>query len=107
MQERRKSPRFRCTGSAEFRTEGSPVPIFGQLTDVSLNGCYVEMTQTFPVGTKVSLVLKACGISVKTAGTVRASYPFLGMGISLTETEPGQLVQLNQLLTSLQESHAK
>ena len=107
MEERRKSPRVRCTGSAEFRTEGSQIQTFGQLIDISLHGCYVEMTQTFPVGTKVHLVLRAGGIGVQTSGTVRASYPFLGMGISLTEIEPGQLVQLNRLLASLQGSNAK
>ncbi len=107
MEDRRKSPRLRCSGSVEFRVEGSDVRIWGTLTDISLHGCYVEMSTTFPVGTKVHLVLKSCGIGIQTAGTVRASYPFLGMGISLTEIEPGQLLQLNQLLTSLKGASAR
>ena len=52
-QQRRQSPRFRCSGSVEFRTEGSDVPMWGTLTDISLHGCYVEMNTTFPVDTKV------------------------------------------------------
>jgi PilZ domain len=99
--ERRQSPRLRCSGSAEFRTEASDVRIWGTVTDVSLHGCYVEMNTTFPIGTKVDLVLKSFGIRIETPGTVRASYPFLGMGICFAEIEPAQQLQLKQLLAAL------
>ena len=46
------SPRYACSGSVEFRTEGSDVRMWGTLTDISLHGCYVEMTTTFPVDTQ-------------------------------------------------------
>jgi len=99
--ERQQSPRLRCSGNAEFRTEGSDVPMWGTLTDISLHGCYVEMSFTFPVDTKVNLVLKSCGIRVQVSGTVRASYPFLGMGIGFAEIDPEQQLQLKQLLAAL------
>jgi hypothetical protein len=99
--ERRQSPRLRCSGSAEFRTEGSDVPMWGTVTDVSLHGCYVEMNTTFPVGAKVGLVLKSFGIRIETPGTVRASYPFLGMGICFAEIEPAEQLHLKQLLAAL------
>jgi hypothetical protein len=98
---RRKSPRLRCSGSAEFRAEGSDVRMWGTITDVSLHGCYVEMHTTFPVGTKVDLVLKSFGIRIQAPGTVRTSYPFLGMGICFAEIEPEQQLQLKQLLAVL------
>jgi PilZ domain len=99
--DRRQSPRLRCSGSAEFRTAGSDVRTWGTVTDVSLHGCYVEMNTTSPVGTKVDLVLKSFGIRIETPGTVRASYPFLGMGICFGEIEPVQQMQLKQLLAAL------
>jgi hypothetical protein len=99
--ERRQSPRLRCSGSAEFRTEGSDARIWGTVTDISQHGCYVEMNTTFPVGTKVDLVLKSFGIRIETPGEVRASYPFLGMGICFAELEPVQRMQLKQLLAAL------
>jgi hypothetical protein len=97
----RQSPRLRCSGSAEFRTEGSDVRMWGTITDVSLHGCYVEMTTTFPVDTKVDLVLKSCGIRIEALGIVRASYPFLGMGICFTYLEPQQQAHLKELLAAL------
>jgi len=99
--ERRRSIRYRCSGSVDFRSEGSDVRMWGTLTDVSLHGCYVEMNTTFPVGTKVDLNLEAMGIRVRVQGTVRVSYPFLGMGIMFTEIEPGQQIQLGQVLAAL------
>jgi hypothetical protein len=99
--ERRRSPRLRCSGSAEFRTEASDVRIWGTVTDVSLHGCYVEMNTTFPVGTKVDLVLKSFGIRIETPGEVRVSYPFLGMGICFAEIQPVQQLHLKQLLAAL------
>ena len=78
--------------------------MWGTLTDISLRGCYVEMSTTFPVDTKVELVLDALGIRFRARGTVRISYPFLGMGILMTEIEPDQKVLLEQLLFALAKS---
>jgi hypothetical protein len=56
--ERRRSPRYKCEGSAEFRVGGTDVRTWGTLTDLSIHGCYIEMTATFPVGAMVDLVLE-------------------------------------------------
>lgn len=98
---RRQSPRLRCSGSVEFRAEDSNVRMWGTLTDVSLHGCYVEMNATSPAGAKVDLVLKSFGIRIEVSGTVRTSYPFLGMGICFDQIAPAQLLQLKQLLNTL------
>ena len=49
----------------------------------------------------MAAVLKSFGIRIETPGTVRASYPFLGMGICFAEIEPVQQMQLKQLLAAL------
>ncbi|MGD0417110.1 MAG: PilZ domain-containing protein [Terriglobales bacterium] len=97
----RQSPRLRCSGSVKFRTEGSDLSMWGTLTDISLHGCYVETNTTFPIDTKVDLVLKSFGIRIQTGGTVRTSYPSLGIGICFGELDPEQEVQLKQLLDAL------
>jgi hypothetical protein len=101
FKERRRSPRFQCSGSAEFWPEGSDVRMWGTLTDVSLHGCYVEMNNNFPVGTRVRLTLEALGVRVRVLAAVRVSYPFLGMGMCFSEIEPEQQLQLQQLLAAL------
>ncbi|MGO9864058.1 MAG: PilZ domain-containing protein [Terriglobales bacterium] len=101
FKERRQSVRIRCSGSVEFRAEGRPDRLWGTLTDISFHGCYVEMHTTFPVGTKVSLILKSFGVQIQAPGVVRVSYPFMGMGIGFAGVEAGQQAQLKQLLDSL------
>ena len=38
-EERRRSPRYKCEGSAEFQEGGTDVRTWGTFTDLSLNGC--------------------------------------------------------------------
>ncbi len=99
--ERRRSPRYHCSGSVEFQAQGSEVRVWGTLTDISLHGCYVEMSATYPVETAARLVLEVLGIQVRVLGSVRVSYPFLGMGIGFTEIEPAQQLQLERLISAL------
>jgi len=105
LRERRRSPRFQCSGSVELHSPGSDVRIWGTLTDISLHGCYVEMPTTFPLDTEASLNIESLGIRVSTRAKVRATYPFLGMGMCFTDTEPGQQRQLEQLLRALIAQH--
>ena len=99
--EKRRSPRYKCEGSAEFRFEGSTVRTWATVTDVSRSGCYVEMQTTSPADTKVDMIIEVMGIRASVKGVVRVSYPFLGMGIAFTEITPEQQVKLDELLLRL------
>jgi PilZ domain len=99
--ERRQSPRYKCEGSAEFRQEGSDVRTWGTFTDISLNGCYVEMTATFPVGTLVDLGLEIKGVRAQVKGEVRVVYPFLGMGIAFREVSEENRARLKEMVAWL------
>jgi hypothetical protein len=99
--ERRRSPRYKCEGSAEFRVAGSDVRTWGTFTDISMTGCYVEMTATFPVGSRVDLSLELQGESVQVQGEVRVSYPCLGMGIAFTEITEQNSRRLRDLIETL------
>jgi len=99
--EQRQSCRFRCSGRAEFRAEGSDTGVDGALTIISLHGCYLEMSATFPVGTRADLMLTAAGIRIHAAGEVRSTFPSLGMGVLFSELEPAHRLQLKELLVGL------
>ena len=100
--ERRRHPRYKCEGSAEFRSEGSSVRTWASVTDLSRGGCYVEMYSTFPEDTAVDLVIEVAGYRFHTKGLVRITYPFLGMGIAFSEISGGDLEQLDALLHHLE-----
>lgn len=99
--ERRRSPRYKCSGSAQFRVEGSDVHTWGALTDISLHGCYVELMATFPVGANVDMQLELNGIRAQLKGEVRVSYPCLGIGIAFREISDEHRVRLLEMLRSV------
>jgi hypothetical protein len=63
-------------------------PIRCQLTDLSLGGCYLEIASPFPVGTRVTLSMRAGDIEVQAQGVVRIMHPDKGMGVEFTQTTP-------------------
>jgi hypothetical protein len=99
--EKRRSPRYKCQGSAEVREEGCDVRTWAGFTDISLHGCYLEAQATYPAGTLLHMKLEANGIRVEARGKVRISYPYLGMGIAFEDVSDENGIRLKQLLASL------
>lgn len=99
--EKRRSPRYQCEGSAQIRKDGHEIHTWATFTDISLHGCYVEAQATYPVGTALQMKLESNGIRVETKGTVRVSYPYLGMGIAFTKITDQARTQLKELLGTI------
>jgi len=99
--EKRRSPRYKCEGSAEVREEGCDVRTWVTFTDISVNGCYVEAQATYPAGTLLHMKIETNGVRVETKGHVRVSYPYLGMGIAFEDTSDENKKQLRRMLSTL------
>jgi hypothetical protein len=103
-EEKRRSQRFKCEGSAELRAESGDVRTWASFQDVSLHGCYVEAQATYPVGTILRMKLEANGFRVESKGNVRVNYPYLGMGIAFVDMSEENRTQLKGLLGSISRS---
>ena len=101
LAEKRRSPRYKCQGSAEMLQEGADLRTWATFTDISLHGCYVEATATYPAGTPLQMKLSANGFQIKAKGTVRIAYPYLGMGIAFTDMSDEDRTRLRELLGSI------
>lgn len=99
--EKRRSPRYRCAGSARLQELGSATTVWATFTDLSMHGCYVEAPNPFAVGTILNLRLEANGFRVDAAGEVRVSYPGVGMGISLARMGESDRETLGMLVRSI------
>ena len=99
--EKRRSPRYRCQGSAHLREISSGVSTWATFTDISLHGCYVEAMSTYRVGARLALTIEVNSFRVECRGEVRAAYPNLGMGIGFTAMLDQDREQLRELLRSL------
>jgi hypothetical protein len=99
--DKRKSPRYPCQGSAHIREIETGVAIWTTFTDISLHGCYVEATTTYPIGVMLALKLEANGFRVEATGEVRVAYPNLGMGISFNKMSDEDRERLRELVRSI------
>jgi hypothetical protein len=99
--EKRRSPRYRCQGSAHLREISSGVATWATFTDISMHGCYVEATSTYRLGASLALTIEINNFRVETNGEVRVAYPGLGMGIFFHEMSGESRARLRELLRSL------
>jgi hypothetical protein len=78
---RRRSIRYRCNGGVELRRTKSTTPIFASLSDISLEGCYVEASITLPTGSEVVFLLRARDVQIRGRAIVKISNHAVGMGL--------------------------
>src|ERR1700678_2573791 len=100
QKERRKSPRAKVAIPIEFKPEGAAVASRAETADLSLFGCYVEMSFTLPVGTRIDLILWVEDVRVPTSALVVTHHPQFGNGIEFLDMSQENRVKLGQFLKS-------
>lgn len=81
LAERRRFPRFECKASVEVRLQANGSPVRGNLVDISLGGCYIEMMIPLPVSTQLDLVIWLDKGKLATPGLVTSSHAGFGVGV--------------------------
>lgn len=79
-------------------------PIRCQLTDLSLGGCYLEISSPFPVSSRLTLSMRAGGIELRVQGVVRVMHPDQGMGVEFTQNTEEHRSALERFLGVLTEN---
>lgn len=79
-------------------------PVRCQLTDLSLGGCYLDITSPFPVSTRVTLSMRAGEVELRIEGVVRVMHPDKGMGVEFTKSTPEHRGLLEKFLSLLTEN---
>jgi c-di-GMP-binding flagellar brake protein YcgR len=80
-------------------------PIRCQLTDLSVGGCYLEISSPFPASSRVALSMRAAGVEVRAQGVVRIMHPDKGMGVEFTQATPEHRAAVEKFLAVLNENH--
>jgi len=104
---RRGEVRYACHLGAEVYQQGSKVKNYCHLSDLSSGGCYLEIPLAFPAGTLVEIVVRTHDIKLHLIGTVKASHPGYGMGVSFftnTKDERHGVQQLIDFVAAAAES---
>jgi hypothetical protein len=97
--DRRSAPRFFLVLTAEITELPSGTKLRGRTSDVSRNGCYVDMLNPIPAGSAINIKLIHENEVFEAAGTVVYSSAGLGMGIVFEAPIPAaQSDKLNRWL---------
>ena len=102
-QDRRRHARMRCFVAVELRLGNSAVPVWGNLSNTGLGGCFVETATPVPSGVNVEIGLWLANgkIWIKgliLTGIVTKSSPSFGVRIKFSELEPTERENLRHFL---------
>ena len=100
QEERRKYPRAKVAIPIEFKPEGAAVASHAETADLSLAGCYVEMSFTLAVGSKLDLVLWVNDARLATKAVVVTHHPQFGNGIEFREMSEEDRANLARFLNT-------
>jgi diguanylate cyclase (GGDEF)-like protein/putative nucleotidyltransferase with HDIG domain len=84
---RRGHPRMVCRLTVTLQPADSSIPVLGNLSNVSLTGCYIETSALLPSGSKVTVYFSVDDNTLQSEGIVRRSIPGAGVGIEFLESE--------------------
>ena len=105
--DRRRTPRYPFVATAEIVEISSGTRIFARVSDLSLYGCYIDMSNPLPTGAHVFVKIFTDADFFEAEANVVYSQPNLGVGLAFHDVKPAFLPTLHKwLLQAMQESHA-
>lgn len=96
--ERRRTPRYPFSATAEVMEKCSPAGIPARVTELSLYGCYMEMANPLAKGLVALFKVYSAGRHFESQGTVLYSQPGQGMGVGFQNVNPHYLGVLRRWL---------
>jgi diguanylate cyclase (GGDEF)-like protein/putative nucleotidyltransferase with HDIG domain len=102
--DQRLHTRMKCRLTIELHPQGSTAPIFGNLIDISLGGCYVETAAILTPGSNVKVVFSMDKVDLSAEGSVARMHPGSGIAIQFKEMSRDSREQMYRILEFVQSS---
>ena len=99
-EERRRAPRYRLLADAEIVALKTSTKLQARTSDVSLVGCFMNASSSFPQGTEITLKLSTRDATFSSRGIVERTLP-MGMGVSFRDVKADQQKVLRGLLDEI------
>jgi hypothetical protein len=96
--ERRRGPRYPFIASAELIEQKADVRIASRVSELSANGCYLDMMNPFPTGSLVLVKIYAGEAFFQAKGKVVYSQMNMGAGVGFSEVDKDSQVVLERWL---------
>ena len=101
LNEKRQHPRRKCSLSVELHPATQENRIWGRVADISMGGCFVEMSSTLKEATQVRLALWIQDKKLWALGKIATSRLGSGVGIQFLEMKDDDRQQLQKYIDSL------
>jgi PilZ domain len=85
--ERRTTLRVPFVAHAEITEAGAGVSIVARVSDISKDGCYVDLRSALPQGTSVRIRIRTATEIFEASAVVGYTHPHLGMGLIFGEID--------------------
>jgi len=99
--DRRRHPRLKLLNSVEVYPDGQSAPIRARTADLSLGGCFVEMSTPLAVGTPVRLALWVRETKLWMNGKAVSLAPGFGNGVAFLDVGETEQSELKKFLDSM------
>ena len=99
--ERRAVARFALIATVEMTEPSTDTRFSGRVSELSRNGCYVDVLNALPEGTLLQIRISRDRGTFATKGKIIYAHPGMGMGVTFLDTSPEQLKILDSWLAEL------
>jgi diguanylate cyclase (GGDEF)-like protein/putative nucleotidyltransferase with HDIG domain len=103
QKDQRLHARMKCRLTIELQPQGGG-PVFGNLIDISLGGCYVETSAILPPGSNVGLVFSIDDGALSADGTIARIHPGSGVAVQFKEMSRESRDKMYRILEFVQNS---
>jgi diguanylate cyclase (GGDEF)-like protein/putative nucleotidyltransferase with HDIG domain len=102
QKDQRLHTRMKCRLTIELHPQGSAAPIFGNLIDVSLGGCYVESSAILSPGSSLKLVFSIDDGTLSADGIIARVHPGSGIAVQFKEMSRESREKMYRILEFVQ-----
>ncbi len=102
QKDQRLHTRMKCRLTVELHPQGATGPVFGNMIDLSLGGCYVETAAILSPGSIVKLVFSIDDGTLSAEGTVARIHPGSGVAVQFKEMSRDSREKMYRILEFVQ-----
>jgi len=104
--EKRVHPRLKCRVTIEMKSDAEATPVFANLTDISLGGCYIETSNILTPGSQIKLGFSMDDKTLAADGVVARLDPGAGIAIHFREMNREGRQRMFKILEFVQKTTA-
>jgi diguanylate cyclase (GGDEF)-like protein/putative nucleotidyltransferase with HDIG domain len=104
--DRRVHPRLKCRVTIELQADAGGTPVFANLTDISMGGCYVETSNILAPGSKIKVGFSMDDATLIAEGVVARLDPGSGVAVQFREVNRDGRERMFRILEFVKKSTA-